>query len=55
MINILNFEYLKETDEFHSEFGILEKKKHFSFTDTLAISAASVATISSLTFQQKGT
>ena len=36
-INILNFEYLKETDEFHSEFGLLEKKKHFSLTDALAM------------------
>ncbi|MHB1651875.1 MAG: Rpn family recombination-promoting nuclease/putative transposase [Desulfitobacteriaceae bacterium] len=36
-INILNFDYLKETDEFHSEFGILEKKKHFSLTDALAM------------------
>ena len=36
-INILNFNYLRETDEFHSEFGILEKKKHFPLTDALAI------------------
>ena len=36
-INILNFDYLQETDEFHSEFGILEKKKHFSLTDALAM------------------
>jgi hypothetical protein len=36
-INILNFEYLQETDEFHSEFGLLEKKKHFSLTDALAM------------------
>ena len=36
-INILNFDYLQETDEFHSEFGLLEKKKHFSLTDALAM------------------
>ncbi|MHB1654442.1 MAG: Rpn family recombination-promoting nuclease/putative transposase [Desulfitobacteriaceae bacterium] len=36
-INILNFNYLKETDEFHSEFGILEKQKHFPLTDALAM------------------
>ncbi|MHB1404445.1 MAG: Rpn family recombination-promoting nuclease/putative transposase [Desulfitobacteriaceae bacterium] len=36
-INILNFEYLQETDEFHSEFGLLEKKRHFSLTDALAM------------------
>jgi predicted transposase/invertase (TIGR01784 family) len=36
-INILNFDYLQETDEFHSEFGILEKKKHFVLTDALGM------------------
>ena len=36
-INILNFEYLQENDEFHSEFGLLEKKKHFPLTDALAM------------------
>ena len=36
-INILDFDYLRETDEFHSEFGILEKQKHFSLTDALAM------------------
>jgi len=36
-INILNFDYLQVTDEFHSEFGLLEKKKHFSLPDALAI------------------
>lgn len=36
-INILNFDYLQETDEFHSEFCLLEKKKHFLLTDALAM------------------
>jgi len=36
-INILNLDYLQETDEFHSQFGIIEKKKHFPLTDALAM------------------
>lgn len=37
VINILNFDYLQETDEFHSIFRLLEEKKHFSLTDALAM------------------
>ena len=36
-INILNFEYLQESEEFHSEFGLLEKKKHYILTEALAM------------------
>jgi predicted transposase/invertase (TIGR01784 family) len=36
-INILNFDYLQETDEFHSEFALLEKKRHFLLTDAFAM------------------
>jgi len=36
-INILNFDYLQVTDEFHSEFGLLEKKTYFPLTDALAM------------------
>lgn len=36
-INILNFDYLQVTDDFHSEFSLLEKKKHFPLTDALAM------------------
>ncbi|GAB6173094.1 hypothetical protein JCM15765_25720 [Paradesulfitobacterium aromaticivorans] len=36
-INILNFNYLKETDEFHSAFHLYEQKKQFLLTDALAM------------------
>lgn len=36
-INILNFNYLKDTDEFHSVFQLYEEKKQFLLTDILAI------------------
>ncbi|MHB1407621.1 MAG: Rpn family recombination-promoting nuclease/putative transposase, partial [Desulfitobacteriaceae bacterium] len=36
-INILNFNYLKETDQFHSAFHLYEQKKQFLLTDALAM------------------
>jgi predicted transposase/invertase (TIGR01784 family) len=36
-INILNFNYLQETDEFHSAFHLYEQKKQFLLTDSLAL------------------
>ncbi|MHB8125210.1 MAG: Rpn family recombination-promoting nuclease/putative transposase [Desulfitobacteriaceae bacterium] len=36
-INILNFEYLAETEKFHSVFRLLEEEKHFLLTDALAM------------------
>lgn len=37
VINILNFDYLQETNEFHSIFRLLEETKHFLLTDALAM------------------
>ncbi|MHB1652554.1 MAG: Rpn family recombination-promoting nuclease/putative transposase [Desulfitobacteriaceae bacterium] len=37
MINILDFDYLQETDEFHSAFHLYEEKKQFRLTDALAM------------------
>ena len=36
-INILDFEYLKETEEFHSAFHLYEEQKRFLLTDALAM------------------
>ncbi|KLU60281.1 PD-(D/E)XK nuclease family transposase [Peptococcaceae bacterium CEB3] len=35
-IDILNFSCFKETEDFHSIFGLYEKDKHFLLTDALA-------------------
>jgi len=36
-INILDFNYLEKTEEFHSVFGLLELQKHFPLTEALAM------------------
>ncbi|MHB1407771.1 MAG: Rpn family recombination-promoting nuclease/putative transposase, partial [Desulfitobacteriaceae bacterium] len=46
-INILNFNYLKETDQFHSAFHLYEQKKQFLLTDALAISSNCLNYVSS--------